>query len=93
MLGITSDPMLMLPALHQIGKDDVDQHYFICESICIVNKIANYAMMIAHFDTTFIGRSLQCYMKYKLNTPQNQERTYKNIRRDLIKEFHKPKSE
>jgi len=54
----------MLPAFHTMGKDDVEQHWFMCEAIWSVKRIVNEATKIVKLETTFKDRALKWYKKY-----------------------------
>jgi hypothetical protein len=78
---------------HGTDKDDVEQHWFTCEAIWSVKRITDEASKIAQPETTFRDRTLTWYMKCKATAAARQMRSRKKIKRDMLKEFHKPKSE
>jgi hypothetical protein len=78
---------------HGMGKDDAEQHWFTCEAIWSVKRITDEASKIAQLETTFRDRALTWYMKYKVTAPVGQTRSLTKIKRDLLREFQKPKSE
>jgi hypothetical protein len=78
---------------HGMGKDDVEQNWFMCEEIWFVKRITDEVTKIMQLETTFRDRSLMWYMKYKDNVLAGQMRSLTEIKQDLLKEFQNPKSE
>jgi hypothetical protein len=87
------DSTLRLPTFHGMGRDDVEQHWFMCEAIWSVKRVTDEASKIAQLETTFRDRALTWYMKYKATACVGQARSLTEIKRDLLREFQKPKSE
>ena len=73
------DNTLRFPMFHGMCKDDAEQHWFTCESIWSIKRIAYEATKIMHLETTFRDRDLTWYMKYKDTTPVGQERSLAEI--------------
>jgi hypothetical protein len=90
---VNQDSTLRLPMFHGMGRDDAEQHWFTCEAIWSVKRIMDEASKIAQLETTFRDRALTWYMKYKATVPMGQARSLLDIKRDLLREFQKPKSE
>jgi hypothetical protein len=62
---VNQDSTLRLPMFHEMGKDDVEQHWFMCEAIWSVKRITDEATKIVQLETTFRDKALTWYMKYK----------------------------
>jgi hypothetical protein len=77
---------------HEMGKDNVEKHWFTCKSIWYVKRIIDEVAKIVQLETTFKDRSLTWYMKYKSIAPVGQLRSMENIKHDMLREFQKPKS-
>jgi hypothetical protein len=87
------DSTLRLPVFHITGKDDVEQHWVMCEAIWFVKRITNEAAKITQLETVFKNIALTWYMKYKATGLTKQARSLTKIKQDMLKEFQKPKSE
>ena len=93
-MGIArEDATLKLPVFHDTGRDDAKQHWFTYEAVWMVKQTPNDLAKIAQLETTFRERALTWYMKFKATTPPRQVRTLAEIKKALLKEFQKPKSE
>jgi hypothetical protein len=90
---VNQDSTLRLPVFHGMGRDDAEQHWFTCEVIWSVKRITDEASKIVQLETTFRDRALMWYMKYKATALVGQMRSLTEIKRDILKEFQKPKSE
>jgi hypothetical protein len=86
------DSTLRLLVFHGTGKDDAKKHWFMSKDIWFVKRIIDEASKIVYLETTFKDRALACYMKYKEIVPAVQTRSLTEIKRCLLREFHKPKS-
>jgi hypothetical protein len=82
MVGV--DPTLRMLAFHGEGTKDPEKHLLICDTIWTVN--------IVQLEMTFRDHALLWYMKYQIMTLAGQTRTLAEVRKDLLKEFQKPKS-
>jgi len=58
-----------------------------------VKQITNKATKIAELETTFKDRAPTWYVKYKVIALARRERSLTEIKRDLLREFQKPKLE
>jgi hypothetical protein len=67
------DSTLKLPAFHGMGRDDVEQHWFICEAIWSMKRVIDEASNIAQLETTFRDKALTWYMKYKATIPWDKQ--------------------
>jgi pyruvate/oxaloacetate carboxyltransferase len=61
--------------------------FFICEDIWSMKWIMNEALNITQLETTFRGRALTWYMKYKTTVPTGKTRSLTKIKRDLLRDF------
>jgi hypothetical protein len=52
---VNQDSTLRLPMFHGMGRDDAEQHWFMCEVIWSVKRITDEATKIAQLETTFQG--------------------------------------
>jgi hypothetical protein len=66
---------------------------FVCETIWVAKNVQDEVVKIAQLETTFRGCALVWYMKLQSTTPTGQARTLTEIRKALLKEFKKTKSE
>jgi hypothetical protein len=87
------DSTLRILAFHGTRRDDAEKHWFMCEAIWSMKRVTNKASEIAQLETTFIDRALTWYMKYKATVSARKERFLTKIKRDLLREFQKPKLE
>jgi hypothetical protein len=78
---------------HGMGKDDVEQHWFTCEAIWSVKRITDEVAKIMQLETMFRDKALTWYMKYKAIVPVGQTRSLPEIKKYMLREFQKPKSE
>jgi hypothetical protein len=62
---VNQDSTLRLPVFHGMGKDDAEQHWFMCEAIWFVKRIIDEARKFVQLETMFRDRALTWYMKYK----------------------------
>jgi hypothetical protein len=58
------DKKLRFPMFHGIGRDDVEQHWFMCEAIWYLKRVMEEESKITQLETTFIDQDLMWYMKY-----------------------------
>ena len=84
---------IRMPAFSGNGLQDTKQHMFVCEAIWTMKQINDPNVCITQLATTFRDRALVWYMKYQSTTAQGATRALDEIKRDLIAEFKKPKSE
>ena len=84
---------IRMPTFKENGSQDHEQHMFVCEAIWTTKQITDPNARIAQLATTFQDRALVWYMKYQSTTTQGATRALDEIKRDLIVEFKKPKSE
>jgi hypothetical protein len=68
-----------------MGRDDVEQHCFMCEAIWYVKGFIDVASKIMQQETTSKDRTLTWYMKYKVISPMGQARYLANIKRDILR--------
>jgi hypothetical protein len=87
------DNTLTLFEFHGVGSEDPEQHLFVCQTIWAAKNVQYEATKIAQLATMFRGCALVWYMKLKTATPTCQARTFPKIRKALLKEFKKSKSE
>ena len=55
---------MRLPIFRGDGSEHPDQHWFLCEAIWRIKKVANEAVKRAQFSTTLRDRTLIWYMKF-----------------------------
>ena len=89
----TRDNTLRFPVFHGTGRDDAKKHWFTCEAIWSMKRIADEASKIAQSETTFRDKALRWYMNYKGTASVGKTRSLTKIKRDVLKEFQKPKLE
>jgi hypothetical protein len=77
---VNQDSTLRLPMFHGRGKDDVEQHWFMCEAIWSVKRITYEATKIAQLETMFRDKALMWYMKYKATVPARHTRSLIEIK-------------
>lgn len=94
-MGMSMRDKLTLKTLvfHGTRKYDTEQHWFTYEAIWVVKHIIDDATKIVQFETTFRDNTLAWYMKHMVTTLAGQTRTLDDIKRDMLKEFQKPKFE
>jgi hypothetical protein len=68
-----------------MGRDDVEQHWFMCEVIWYVKGVIDATSKIMQQETTSRDRTLTWYMKYKVISPMGQARSLTNIKRDILR--------
>jgi hypothetical protein len=68
------DTNLRLPMFHGTGRDDENQHWFMCEAIYSVKRIIDEASKIVQLEITFRDIYLTWYMNYKATTSVEQTR-------------------
>jgi len=90
---VNQDSTWRLPTFDGMRRDDVEQHWFTYESIWSMKTMTDEATNIAQLETTFKDKDLTWYMKYMATTSMGQERSLMVIKRYILKEFQKPKSE
>jgi hypothetical protein len=89
---VNEDSTLRLPAFHGMERDDVEQDWFTCEDIWFVKRFMDGESNISQLETTFRNIALKWYMKYKVTALVGQIRSLTEIKRDILREFQKPKS-
>jgi hypothetical protein len=82
---------MRLPIFRGDGSEDLDQHWFLCESIWNIKNVIDEVIKITQFSTTLRDRALSWYMK--LVQGLAQPKPLNQINNALITEFKKPKSE
>jgi len=65
---------------HGIGKDDVEKHWFTCESIYSIKRVIDDVPKITQLETMLRSTTLIWYMTYKDTTPTIQERLLDEIK-------------
>jgi len=58
-----------------------------------MKRITDEVAKTVQLETTFRDRALTWYMKYKPTAPARQARSLAEIKKDLLREFQKPKLE
>jgi hypothetical protein len=86
------DTTLRLPMFHGMGRDDAEQHWFTCEAIWSVKRITDEASKIVQLETTFRDKSSDMVYEVQGTALAGQARSLTKIKRDLLREFQKPKS-
>jgi hypothetical protein len=55
---------MRLPTFRGDGSEDLDQHWFICEVVWIINNITDEVVKWAQFSTNLKYYALRWYMKF-----------------------------
>jgi hypothetical protein len=82
---------MRLPIFRGEGSEDLDQHWFLCESVCNIKNFIDEAVKRTQVNTTLRDHALSWYMK--LVQGLVQPKPLNEINNELIAEFKKPKSE
>jgi hypothetical protein len=82
---------MRLPIFRGDGSEDPDQHWFLCEAVWNIKNVTDEAVKRTQFSTTLRDRALSWYMK--LVQGLAQPKPLNQIKKTLIAEFKKPKSE
>ena len=84
---------IKLPRFNGNGLEDPEQHWFLCEVVCIVRQVLDEAIKKAQMITTFRDHALDWYMKFYVVPVGVPQKSLDQIQIGLIEEFKKPKSE
>jgi hypothetical protein len=87
------DNTLRLHEFNGVGSEDPEQHLFFCKTVWATTNIPNEVVRFAQLATMLRGHTLLWYMKLHINTPTRKDRNLEEIKKALLKEFKKPKSE
>ena len=82
-----------LALFHGNGTDDPKQCWFLCEGVWIVRQTTDDGIKKGQLVTTLWGHVLDCYMKFIQVPMGTPAKTLDEVRKGLIEEFRKPKSE
>ena len=82
-----------LPLFHGNGTDDLEQYWFLCEAVWTVRQTVDDDVKKGQLATTLWGCALDWYMKFVQVPTGNPMKTLAEVKRGLIEEFRKPKSE
>jgi hypothetical protein len=81
---------MRLPIFRGYGSEDLDQHWFLCETVWNIKSITDEAINRTQFSTTLRDRALSWYMKLVQGLAQPKPlNKNKNV---LVAEFKKPNS-
>ena len=82
-----------LPLFHGNVTEDPEQYRFLCEAIWTVRQTMDDDVKKGQFATTLPGCALDWYMKFVQVPMETPVKTVDEVRKGLIEEFRKPKSE
>ena len=82
-----------LPLFHGNGTDDPEQHQFLCEAVWTIRQTIDDDVKKGQLVTTLWGRVLDWYMKFIQFPTGTLAKTLDEVRKGLIEELRKPKSE
>ena len=82
-----------LDLFHGNGTDDPEQYWFLCEAVWIAKQTTDDGVKKGQLETTLWGCALDWYMKFIQVSTGTPTKTLNEVRKGLIKEFQKPKSE
>ena len=80
---------IKLPVFRGTGLEDLEQFWFLCEAIWTAKNIMDRNTRIVELVTSFRDRALTWFMKFS----STQNYVLADIKKAMIKEFKKPKSE
>jgi hypothetical protein len=63
-LGRSIADEMRLPTFRGDGSEDLDQHWFLCEFVWIINNVTDEDIKQAQFSTTLQDRAPSWYMKF-----------------------------
>ena len=82
-----------LPLFHGNRTEDYEQYWFLCEVVWIVKQTTDNEVKKGQLVTTLRGCTLDWFMKF-IQVPMGAPRkTLVEVRKGLIEEFRKQKSE
>ena len=84
---------IKLPLFNGNGLEDLEKHWFLCESIWTVQQVQNEVIMKEQIIITLRGHALKWYMNLSIVPARIVQKTIDQIQVGLIDKLRKPKSE
>ena len=84
---------MKLPMFHGNGTDDPEQYWFLCEAVWTAKQTIDDDVNKGQLATTLWGCVLDWYMRFIQVLQGTTMKTLDEIRKGLLEEFKKPKSE